>query len=40
MGSYGKGIYFAKASSYSNTYCYQEGGIKKMFYCLVLAGSS
>ena len=41
MGSYGKGIYFAKNSEYSHNYCYAEkGGLKQMFYCLVLAGHS
>lgn len=42
MGSYGKGIYFAKNSDYSNNYCYTVKGTgnKQMFYCLVLAGHS
>jgi len=41
MGSYGKGIYFAKRSSYSNNYCYIDSKHnKQMFYCLVLAGKS
>ena len=40
MGSFGKGIYFAKNSEYSNNYCFMSKGGKQMFYCLVLAGHS
>ena len=40
MGSYGKGIYFAKKSSYSNNYMFQSPKGKQMFYCMVLAGQS
>jgi hypothetical protein len=41
LGSLGKGIYFAKECSYSNSYCYNDGhGTRQMFYCLVLVGNS
>lgn len=43
-GAYGTGIYFAKNSSYSNTYAYytQSKGhqVMQMFCCLVLIGES
>ena len=41
MGSYGKGIYFAKNSEYSDKYHYNAGGrMRQMFYCMVLARQS
>jgi hypothetical protein len=40
MGSFGKGIYFAKNSEYSNNYCYTSPNGKQMFNCLVLVGTS
>lgn len=40
MGSYGKGIYFAKNSEYSHNYHYASKEGKQMFYCVVLAGNS
>ena len=40
MGNYGKGIYFAKDSNYSNTYSHLAGGVRQMFECYVLVGES
>ena len=39
-GMYGKGIYFAEESSYSDSYAFSSNNQKQMFLALVLVGDS
>lgn len=38
--SYGRGIYFAMNSSYSDGYKFVQGALRTMLYCRVLVGTS